>query len=87
MKVSRAIENPELRRAVEHLKNEKIIRFDADIVRDTGYSKGVVSSYISGKLKASKDFEKSFEKAYDTELSDFKNVLYEQNKSKTINQG
>ncbi len=69
--------NPELRTAVAHLKAEKRIRFDADIVRATGYSKSVVSAYINGNLEASREFVQKFEEAFKLDLKSFKNVPHE----------
>lgn len=49
---------------IKALKTNEKIRFDADIVRDTGVNKGVLSTYISGKEEPSKNFIKKFEEVY-----------------------
>ena len=41
---------------VEYLKTNRIIRRDVEIANKTGYSKQIVSNYINGKQKPSKQF-------------------------------
>jgi transcriptional regulator with XRE-family HTH domain len=53
-----------LKQKILHLKSNGVIRRDAEIVRDTGYSKGMVSSYINGKITPSKDFIEKFNQVY-----------------------
>jgi len=56
--------NQELYDRVEQLKSDRIIKKDADIVESTGFSKSAVSSYVNGKVKASKNFMQKFNEIY-----------------------
>lgn len=60
--------NIELIEAVKTLKKKKIIRFDSDLVRLTGYSKSVVSAYLTGSKQASREFERKFEEVFKISL-------------------
>lgn len=61
--------NSELIEDVKRLKAaDKIIR-DIEIASKTGYSKGLVSSYLSGSIKASKNFLNKFKEVYKNELA------------------
>lgn len=53
---------------VEKLKALRIIKKDTEIVEKTGYSKGVVSNYLSGNIPASENFKKKFYEVYGTFL-------------------
>lgn len=65
------IENKALRNAVQYLYGKGTIRRDRDVVEKTGYNKATVSSYISGRTKASKDFQDKFEAVFNLSLADF----------------
>jgi len=49
------------------LKQRGKIKYNADISRDLEYSKGSLSSYISGKLEPSRSFMEKFKKFYNLE--------------------
>ena len=57
--------------AVQFLYGKGMIKKDKDIADKTGYNKATVSSYISGRTKASEDFIATFEKAFKVSLKDF----------------
>ena len=63
--------NELLYKAVQSLYGKGVITKDKDIAEKLGYTKATVSSYLSGKTKASNHFERLFEKAFDIKLSDF----------------
>lgn len=63
--------NEEIYRAVQYLYGKGIIRKDKDLAEKLGYSKATVSSYVSGKAKASRQFEIEFERVFNLKLSDF----------------
>ena len=46
--------------AVEELKSNRIISKDIDIANKTGYSRQIVSNYLTGKQKPSKAFINKF---------------------------
>lgn len=54
-------QNAELIRAVEDLKAKRIIIKDKDILDKTGFTKGTLSNYLSGRVAASANFIKIFE--------------------------
>lgn len=56
--------NKELIQKVEQLRRQGVIRRDADIVEKTGFSKSVVSSYLNGKIKASRNFTDKFDEVF-----------------------
>lgn len=67
---------------IEHVKTLKslgVIRFDSDLARDLGYSKGNISSYLKGKLEPSRSFMEKFYKFYNMEPLEnlSKNALHE----------
>lgn len=64
-------DNTLLVKAVDYLYSKRIITKDRDICNKMGYSSGTVSSYLSGKAKASLQFEKEFEKTFNIRLNDF----------------
>jgi transcriptional regulator with XRE-family HTH domain len=66
--------NPELYDMVERLRSLRKIKKDADIVEQTGFSKGLVSNYINGRLKVSSNFMKKFKEVYGEYLN---NVSHE----------
>jgi len=53
---------------VETLKAKRTIKKDVDIVAKTGFSKAVVSNYLSGRVKASDNFLDKFEKVYGVDI-------------------
>lgn len=57
-----------LSQAVEFLKANRIIKRDVEIAERTGYSKGVVSNYLNGKIEVSEKFKKKFFEVYKEEL-------------------
>lgn len=57
-----------LSQAVEFLKANRIIKRDIEIAERTGYSKGVVSNYLNGKIEVSEKFKKKFFEVYKEEL-------------------
>lgn len=65
--------NPELKSAVRHLLGKGLITSDKDIADKMKYSKSTVSGYITGKVKASKNFINEFEKTFKLSLDSFKN--------------
>lgn len=66
--------NKELVATVEVLKAKRIIKKDVDIVISTGFSNTVVSNYLSGKIKASRNFIDKFEDVYKVKIFDNKIV-------------
>lgn len=60
-----------LRRAVDYLINEGVIKSGKQITDDTGYGKSTVSLYINGDAKVSEAFIKKFEEVYKLRLVDF----------------
>ncbi len=54
--------------AVDTLKAEKKIKWDADIAESTGFSKPVVSNYLKGRVKASKNFLQKFSEIYNVDF-------------------
>lgn len=65
-----SVHNQELINAVERLKRARVVKRDKDIVEKTGYSKGLVSKYLSGKGLASKSFLQKFQEVYNISLSE-----------------
>lgn len=63
--------NQSLKNAITYLKSIKKIKYDKDIVKETGYHKSTVSEYVRGIEKASEEFEKEFEKKFGISLEDF----------------
>lgn len=68
------MQNKELINIVHELKSKKIINRDAEIVASTGVNKGVLSTYLSGKEKASGPFIAKFEEVYKVKL--FPNISH-----------
>lgn len=64
-------QNSLLIKAVQYLYGKGIISKDKDIADKMKYNKATVSSYINGKTKASAEFERNFEKAFNVKLKDF----------------
>lgn len=62
--------NEKLRQDVELLKGKRIIKKDKDIIANTGVNKAALSSYLSGRVKASKNFLDKFYGVYKMELDD-----------------
>lgn len=65
-----AVDNYEIskfRNAVKRLKLDGKIRYDSDIARDLGVSKGNISSYLNGNLEPSKKFLNKFYSHYKIE--------------------
>lgn len=56
--------NRELYDRVEALKAKRVIKKDAEIVAKTGFSKGLVSNYLSGRIKASANFMSKFDEVF-----------------------
>lgn len=56
--------NIELINTVERLKAIRVIKKDVEISINTGFSKPVVSNYLSGRVEASKNFIAAFESFY-----------------------
>ena len=65
--------NIDLINTVEQLKALRVIKKDVEIAMNTGFSKPVVSNYLSGRVEASKNFIESFEKFYKVNI--FENNL------------
>lgn len=63
--------NYAFRQAVQWLYGQGIIKKDKDIADRTKRNKATVSSYITGRVVASKEFLSDFEKAFTLKLSDF----------------
>lgn len=57
---------------VEILKSKRVIKKDVEIAEKTGFSKPVVSNYLSGRVKASDNFISAFEKNYEIKVFDNK---------------
>ncbi|HKR03503.1 MAG TPA: S24 family peptidase [Bacteroidia bacterium] len=53
---------------IEYLKSLRIIKRDSEIVKSTGYSKGLVSNYINGKIPISEAFKEKFYEVYGEHL-------------------
>lgn len=66
--------NGELIKAVRFLYGQGKIASDKDISDKTGYSKGTVSGYITGRIPASVKFLNKFEEVFKLRLDDFKNM-------------
>lgn len=64
--------NKELIEQVEFLKSKRIIKKDAEIVEKTGFSKGVISNYLSGRIEASKNFIEAFNEVFKNDLPENK---------------
>ena len=54
--------------AVTTLRAKGVIRYDSDIARDLGHSKGNISNYINGKLQPSEKFLEQFYNYYNKVL-------------------
>jgi transcriptional regulator with XRE-family HTH domain len=65
------LQNALLIKAVQYLYGKGVISKDKDIADRMKYNKATVSSYINGKTKASVEFERNFEKAFNLKLADF----------------
>lgn len=63
--------NEDIKRAVRWLRGRGILNKNKDITEKTGYGKSTVSGYITGKIIASADFRKEFEKAFELSLADY----------------
>lgn len=74
--------NEELIRQVQGLKERRIIVADIEISKRTGFPKSAISSYLSGKIKASKNFVNKFTEVYKDELSQINGY---QNKGRDFN--
>lgn len=66
--------NQELIEKVEDLRAKRIIKKDVDICASTGFSNTVVSNYLKGKVKASRNFIDKFEVAYGVKIFEKKLV-------------
>lgn len=60
--------NKGLQMAVITLYNQNMIESDKDISEKTGYGKSTVSEYINGHKRASADFIKKFESAFELKI-------------------
>lgn len=77
--------NSGLIRVVEELKAKRIIKKDVDIANVTGYSRGIISNYITGKTLASKNFIQTFEDKYNVKIqTDYDDIS---KKSYPLNEG
>lgn len=65
--------NLDLVRIVEQLKAKRIIKKDIEIAEKTGYSRAVVSNYLSGRVKASDKFLNKFYEVY--EITNPENIV------------
>lgn len=65
----------ELVAAVDLLKSYKIIKRDREVAERTGYDKSVVSSYLSGRVKPSKNFVDKFQEVFKESLQMKSKVL------------
>lgn len=63
--------NQDIQKAVRHLYGAGVIESDKDIADRTKLSKGTVSSYIKGNIRASKKFRTEFEQVFKLSLKDF----------------
>ncbi len=65
--------------AIASLKGLHVIKYDNDIAEKLGFSRSVVSNYISGKVKASKNFELKFREHFSQYLENnvHNNILQE----------
>lgn len=75
--------NKELKDIVEGLKAKRIIKKDVDICASTGFSNTVVSNYLNGKVKASRNFIDKFEEAYNVKIFEKKIVNSSKNSTDT----
>ena len=64
-----------LQNAVAFLKGQKIIKKEIEISIDTGFSKGAVSNYITGKQQPSKNFIDKFAEVYSLDLNQFAKAI------------
>lgn len=60
--------NKELIENVEILKSKRIVKKDVEISASTGFSQTVVSNYLKGKIKASRNFIDKFEDVYGVKI-------------------
>lgn len=63
--------NVPLSNAVLDLKYNKGIKTNTIIANETGYSRQVTNDYIGGRKKASPEFLKAFENAFNLKLRDY----------------
>lgn len=70
--MNKSHQNPELLADVEILKRAGIIKKDSRIAESTGYSRGQVSNYLNGRIKASDNFLDAFYKVYGEKLKENK---------------
>jgi len=63
--------SPALRNAVAYVKGAKKIKVEGEISTRTGFSKGTVSSYLSGNHMPSVNFIEKFEKEFNLKLKDY----------------
>lgn len=69
-------DNRALLKAIEFLR----LKFPAKAIEDkTGYSKGNISKYLSGKLKPSSAFLNKFQESFNINLDDFEESASEDN--------
>lgn len=60
--------NVDLIRDVELLRQFRLIKRDKDIVERTGFSKRLVSQYLSGSRQPSKEFTEKFYEVFKNEI-------------------
>jgi hypothetical protein len=77
------VDNKELIEKVELLKSLRIVKKDAEIADSTGFPRSAVSSYLSNRIKASKNFIEKFTDVYEMY---FDNKIIESVKSVITNQ-
>lgn len=61
--------NEKLREDVAFLKGKSIIKRDKEIADRTGFNKTVVSTYLSAKVNASKNFLQKFYEVFEKDLA------------------
>lgn len=60
-----------LQNAVAYLKGQKLIKKEIEISIQTGFSKGTISSYLSGNHVPSENFIKKFQEVFNIDLRKF----------------
>lgn len=70
--------NEDLIKQVEALKARKVITSDVEISRKTGFPKSAISSYLNGKIKASKNFVNKFTEVFKNDLEGGRQVTNDQ---------
>ena len=72
---------------VEYLKANRIINRDIEIAEKTGYSRQIISNYISGRQKPSKQFMNKFIESYGLQSTETKIITPDKSDITSIRKG